>query len=122
MQTASLSFGWKSVLQSCGRRTLDQVLPEALAAVQQKHYDLIFMDMQMPNLDGYGAAQRIRALGSDYTELTIIAMTANAMEGDREKCLASGMDDYLSKPLKRDKLERILNAWLAPGEVAVSSQ
>jgi two-component system sensor histidine kinase/response regulator len=90
---------------------------EAVAAVQKKNYDLVFMDMQMPNLDGLGATHRIRQLGGSFGHLLIIAMTANAMQGDREKCLAAGMDDYISKPLKRDNLEGLLSTWLGNSEL-----
>ncbi|MDH5785926.1 MAG: response regulator [Chromatiales bacterium] len=92
---------------------------EALQAVQTKSYDLIFMDMQMPNMDGYEATRRIRDLGGHYSRLPIIAMTANAMEGDREKCLAYGMDDYISKPIKRGTLQQVLDLWLRADSVAV---
>jgi PAS domain S-box-containing protein len=90
---------------------------EVIAAVQQNSYDLVLMDCHMPGLDGYEASRRLRELGMLREQLVIIAMTANAMEGDREKCLAAGMDDYLSKPTSIDKLrsalERAAGQWLA---------
>jgi CheY-like chemotaxis protein/anti-sigma regulatory factor (Ser/Thr protein kinase) len=85
---------------------------EAIDAYRARHYDAIFMDCQMPEIDGYQATQTIRHLEADGTRHTpIIAMTANAMMGDREKCLKAGMDDYTSKPLKPDHLKAILHGW-----------
>jgi CheY-like chemotaxis protein len=66
------------------------------------HYDpvLIFMDVNMPEMDGYTTTRFIRAMGEPYQQIPIIALTADAMQGDREKCLAAGMDDYISKPFR----------------------
>jgi len=75
-------------------------------------YHLILMDCQMPVMDGYAAARAIRALGPDARDVPIIALTANALEGDRERCLAAGMNDYLTKPLKRERLRTALEQWL----------
>ncbi|THB78801.1 MAG: response regulator [Desulfobulbaceae bacterium] len=72
-------------------------------------YDTILMDVQMPEMDGLEATKRIREAGHD---VPIIAMTANAMKGDREKCLDAGMDDYISKPIKREVVFKILEKWL----------
>ena len=83
----------------------------ALETLEQGSYDLIFMDCQMPRLDGYETTRSIRASESDH-RIPIVAMTANAMAGDREKCLAAGMDDYLSKPIHREALIRVLERWL----------
>ena len=74
-------------------------------------YDLVFMDIQMPGMDGYQSAAAIRSLGGRFAEIPIIAMTANAMAGDREKCLAAGMDDYIAKPLNRRALAALLEKW-----------
>ena len=80
---------------------------EALEAWRQSSFDLIFMDVQMPELDGFETTQRIRAEETASSKhIHIIAMTANAMAGDSERCLAAGMDDYVSKPISRQALER----------------
>jgi CheY-like chemotaxis protein len=81
---------------------------EALDAVERKAYDVVLMDVQMPELDGLEASRRIRDRFGSSGGPRIIAMTANAMEGDREECFAAGMDDYLSKPIRLDDLSRAL--------------
>lgn len=87
---------------------------EALAASRIIPYDLILMDCQMPELDGFGATRQIRdpQSGVQNRGMPIIAMTANAMTGDREECLAAGMDDYLSKPVQPAALGAMLERWL----------
>ncbi len=90
---------------------------EALAMLTEDRYGLVLMDCQMPVLDGYSAARRWReqeARAATPRRLPIVAMTANAMAGDRQKCLDAGMDDYLSKPVSRELLEACLQRWL-PG-------
>jgi CheY-like chemotaxis protein len=85
---------------------------EALEAVSSIPYDAVLMDCQMPEMDGYEASRLIRALPPPLGRIPIIAMTANAMAGDRELCLAAGMDDYLSKPIEAAALERVLQTRL----------
>lgn len=87
---------------------------EAIDCVECKYYDLILMDCQMPEVDGYEAAATIRHMETNLQIHTpIIAMTANAMVGDREKCLKSGMDDYISKPIDFNKLIETVSRWLS---------
>jgi CheY-like chemotaxis protein/HPt (histidine-containing phosphotransfer) domain-containing protein len=86
---------------------------EALEALRRREYAVVLMDVQMPVMDGYEATRRIRELeGSSQSSIPIIAITASAMKGDREKCLAAGMDDYISKPINRDELFRVLRKYL----------
>jgi CheY-like chemotaxis protein len=84
----------------------------ALEALKHNHYDLVLMDVQMPEMDGFEATTAIRNLASAVREIPIIAMTANAMAGDRERCIASGMDDYISKPVSLPKLQSTLERWI----------
>ena len=85
---------------------------EAIERVKDKAYDAVLMDMQMPQLDGMEATRIIRN-ELKYTKIPIIAMTAHAMEGDREACLEAGMDDYISKPIDRAKLMEVLSPYLS---------
>lgn len=83
----------------------------AVEAARDGDFDLIFMDIHMPVMDGREATQHIRALPNGKGDIPIIAMTAKALSGDREDCLSAGMDDYLSKPVHRDVLAACLARW-----------
>jgi two-component system sensor histidine kinase/response regulator len=85
---------------------------EALTMLTVRSYALVFMDCQMPEMDGYAATAAIRSRESGSSRLPIVAMTAHAMKGDRERCLAAGMDDYLAKPLRPAELDEALERWL----------
>lgn len=105
-----------SMLNKLGFHHIDIADDGAIAVrmSEKKQYDLIFMDCQMPNMSGYDATKHIRKRETSQHQprVPIVAMTANAMVGDREKCLTSGMDDYLSKPIKLDLLKNRLEYWL----------
>lgn len=96
----------------------------ALARIRSTRYDLVFMDCQMPVMDGYEATMAIREL--EYRQgrprVPVIAMTANAMPGDRERCLAAGMDDYVPKPIKRDVVGEALMRWIPDRAVFNATQ
>jgi CheY-like chemotaxis protein len=84
----------------------------AIAAWQAGSFDLILMDCQMPRMDGYEATREIRKLEAGKSHIPVVALTAHAMKGDEEKCRAAGMDDYLTKPIDRVKLDACLNLLL----------
>jgi CheY-like chemotaxis protein/HPt (histidine-containing phosphotransfer) domain-containing protein len=88
---------------------------EVLARLQRRDYDLILMDCQMPHLDGYQTTRVIRRGEPDGTRVPIVALTGHALEGDRQQCLAAGMDDYLAKPLREAELYAVLDRWLPAG-------
>ncbi len=96
---------------------------EAVSLVESVNYDLIFMDVHMPKMDGYEATRVIRGIeqsGDSPRAVPIVALTANAMEGDEEKCLEAGMDGYLSKPFNQQQLAHLLSSWLKPRELPAS--
>lgn len=97
------NLGYEADIAANGREVLDSI-----ARIQ---YDLILMDCQMPELDGYATTRKIRQLDSPNKNLAIVAMTANAMKEDREKCLENGMNDYLSKPVRKEELAAKLAYW-----------
>jgi nitrogen fixation negative regulator NifL len=103
------------------RHTADVVADgkQAVEALSKINYDLVLMDCMMPNMDGFEATVIIRTQSSEVLDhnVPIIAMTANAMKADRDKCLESGMDDYVPKPVKKDVLAAVLEKWLSPAQL-----
>jgi CheY-like chemotaxis protein/HPt (histidine-containing phosphotransfer) domain-containing protein/anti-sigma regulatory factor (Ser/Thr protein kinase) len=97
------SFGYDADVAGNGK--------EVLNLLERIHYDIILMDCQMPEMDGYEATTTIRQLNSEISKIAIVAMTANAMKEDRDRCMACGMDDYLSKPIRKEDLARKLAEW-----------
>ena len=83
---------------------------EVITALDTIPYDLVLMDCQMPELDGYETTQQLRK-DPRWLNLPVIAMTANAMQGDREKCLEAGMSDYITKPVRIEELKSVLERW-----------
>ena len=111
----------REMIQSLGY-SCEMVLEgrSAVRAVTEGAYDLVMMDCMMPGIDGYEATRAIRRAEGLYREagvirrVPIVAMTANAMKGDRDTCLAAGMDDYVTKPLDPDEIARVLKQWVSP--------
>ncbi|GEM_PF-1233620 len=89
---------------------------EAVEWVKSKKFDLIFMDCEMPRLDGFNASREIRTIEPPGIHTPIIALTAHALSGDRERCLSAGMDDYLSKPIETSKVREMLDKWFCKSE------
>jgi PAS domain S-box-containing protein len=108
-----------SLLKKLGLQTT--VVPDGSQVIRElsgSNYDLVLMDCQMPEMDGYEATREIRRL-EQGERMPVVALTANVLEGDREKCLAAGMDDFLAKPLKREELVTILERWLPPENMEI---
>lgn len=95
---------------------------EALELIAQNNFEIVFMDCQMPVMDGYETTKLLRKSETKTGKhIPVIAMTANAMEGDRDKCLAAGMDDYITKPFHPDELKAMVKKWLKPVTVSTAS-
>jgi signal transduction histidine kinase/CheY-like chemotaxis protein len=94
---------------------------EALQALENGAFDLVFMDVQMPEMDGYEATAAVRRRPWRHQQIPIVAMTAHAMPGDRERCLAAGMDDYITKPITHDDISRALATWRREGRPAAAA-
>lgn len=105
----------RSLLERLGLEDFDEAVSgaEALKKASEKSYDLILMDCQMPEMDGLEATRKIRAIQNPSQNSPIIALTADAMKGASEKCLAAGMNDYLSKPLDKQKIIKIMQQYLS---------
>ncbi|MGE3492115.1 MAG: CHASE domain-containing protein [Vicinamibacterales bacterium] len=95
---------------------------QAVEAYRHGSYSCILMDCQMPEMDGYQAATEIRRIEGNRQRIPIVAMTAHAMKGDREKCLMAGMDEYVSKPLKPRELQVVLERFMAAGEPSEAAE
>ena len=93
----------------------------AIEALEQGEYDLVLMDCQMPVMDGYAATRTLRARDDALAKIGIIALTANAMEGDSQKCIEAGMDDYLSKPFDPKVLEAKIHQLLLQKQLEQST-
>ena len=92
---------------------------EAVQQVKDGSFDLVLMDCKMPVMDGFAATAAIRRLGGKFEGLPIIALTANALAGDRDQCLAAGMNDYITKPIQQERLLGVINAWLPEAQKGI---
>ena len=105
------------VLERCGFRAhVVNDGREALQALTTQAYDAVLMDCQMPNIDGYEATRELRRREAGSRHTPVIAMTAHAMTGDRERCLAAGMDDYVAKPVRSQTLVEVLRRWIVDAD------
>jgi CheY-like chemotaxis protein len=95
---------------------------EAIDMVQRHLYDLVLMDCQMPVMDGFEATRAIRKMEASTVHLPVVALSASVLAGQRAKCLAAGMDDYLAKPIRKDALHAMLRCWLPPTTHAQASE
>ncbi len=113
------------ILEKLGyRANLVENGKEAIKALETNCYDIILMDVQMPEMDGYEATKAIRHPESKIKNhnIPIIAMTANAMQGDREKCIDAGMDDYIAKPVKPQALEKMIEKWTSSKKITLTDK
>ena len=113
-RTWQVSRSWFNQHATGNYTQLHRLTPEgkdAISALQKQAYNVIFMDMQMPEMDGLEATRRIRADFPADRQPIIIAMTANAMDGDKQECLDAGMNDYISKPILPEIIEATLQRW-----------
>jgi CheY-like chemotaxis protein len=95
--------GYRVDVAHNGREAVDMLTTDP------DRFDLVFMDIQMPKMDGIRATQTIRQRG--FSRLPIVAMTANAMQGDREKCIEAGMNDYVTKPIRKNRVLTLIEKW-----------
>ena len=103
------SAGFKTMLATSGR--------DALKLAQESKPDLVLLDIMMPDMDGYDTMRAIRKLAR-FRTLPVIALTAKAMKGDREKCLEAGASDYITKPVSMEQLTAMMRLWITPGRAA----
>lgn len=89
---------------------------KAIEAVQTDDFSVVLMDVQMPGIDGFDTTRRIRGFGGKFSTIPIIAITAHALKGDKDKCINAGMNDYVSKPIRAEELIRMIDYWLGIGE------
>jgi hypothetical protein len=101
MEKIFISKGWECVLVDDGRRVVEEV--------KNSNFDVVLMDISMPEMDGYEATRAIREFNK---VVPIIAITANAISGFREKCIISGMNDYIAKPFRKDELFAVIEKYL----------
>ena len=101
------ALGWEAVEAESGEAALDLLVAAS--------FDIVLLDLQMPGLSGEETTARLRELPPPVRDIVVVAMTASAMDGERERCLAAGMDDYLSKPYRRSELDDLLERWIGAG-------
>lgn len=92
---------------------------DVLQQLEEKTFDLIFMDVSMPDMDGYETTRRLRA-DQRFIHLPVVALTAHAIAGERERCLEAGMDDYLTKPFKMEQLNAMMHCWAGKSRVLLN--
>jgi len=93
---------------------------EAIEMALKQNFDMVFMDCQMPGMDGYETTVKLRRMEGPARNTLVIALTADAMPGSRERCLEAGMNDYATKPLNTNDLQAVLQLWLSPSPIEAS--